>query len=275
MHSGVTAHSISDRMLFTAIMVACNFVFFMLHSFFFFYCDHSGYLRKYAIRDPKHLLPSSKLYMKAMRDICFDGCLMKPILAYLVFPYMQPYISFTAELPAVRELVCTVLLMQASYSTTFFVVHWLFHEVPLLYRLVHKQHHEFHESVGVAGQYFHPVEMAFSIVHVAVPTLVFRPHIVVVAIFVSLTFIEIVDAHCGYDVPWKGLYLWSDVYPWGSGARGHDYHHSHNKGMYGVSMPVLCTAVAGMMPTDHYPHCVSCAWNVGWTAGSVGPLIWL
>lgn len=43
---------------------------------------------------------------------------------------------------------------------------------------------------------------------------------------------ETLDAHCGYAFPWSP-FLILDKYLT-LGPRAHDWHHSHNRGMYGV-----------------------------------------
>lgn len=43
---------------------------------------------------------------------------------------------------------------------------------------------------------------------------------------------ETVQSHSGYDFPWFSVFN----LPWGLGARAHDYHHSHNRGVYGMYM---------------------------------------
>jgi sterol desaturase/sphingolipid hydroxylase (fatty acid hydroxylase superfamily) len=58
-----------------------------------------------------------------------------------------------------------------------------------------------------------------------------RVHVVTGAIWLFYRIGETVESHSGYIFPWTPFQL-----PWGIGARGHDYHHSHNKGVYGMFM---------------------------------------
>ena len=97
-------------------------------------------------------------------------------------------------------------------------------------RHVHKTHHSFYDTVGFAAQYHHPLESVFGAIYVVAGAALVQPSLCTFTLFLATRFSEIIDAHCGYEVPWRVMYPWSDYYPWGSGCRLHDYHHSHNRG---------------------------------------------
>jgi len=46
-------------------------------------------------------------------------------------------------------------------DTSFYWLHRLFH-TPRFYKLIHKKHHEFINTVGIASEYAHPLEFAFG-----------------------------------------------------------------------------------------------------------------
>ena len=191
-------------------------------------------MEKYAIRSGSKRLPSIGQQWTAIYEASFDTFVVKPLLLYITFHYVaKPFIVFD-EAPPVLYIICWhVLCLQVVFATSLFWIHMGLHKITFLYKYVHKKHHAFHESVGFAAQYHHPIEALLSTSHIVLGIILVRPHIISYLVFLAATLIEIVDAHCGYDVPWNILYLWSDNYPWGSGARAHDYHHSHNIGIYG------------------------------------------
>eukprot|EP00995_Heteronema_vittatum_P007039 NODE_2174_length_823_cov_474.682171_g1520_i0.p2 GENE.NODE_2174_length_823_cov_474.682171_g1520_i0~~NODE_2174_length_823_cov_474.682171_g1520_i0.p2 ORF type:complete len:163 (+),score=23.26 NODE_2174_length_823_cov_474.682171_g1520_i0:105-593(+) len=80
---------------------------------------------------------------------------------------------------------------------------------------------------GVASTYASPVENLFNWAGVTLGPALLATHPKVICIYFALRATETVDAHCGYDLPWS---------PWRylSGARPHDFHHSHNVGTYGM-----------------------------------------
>lgn len=57
-----------------------------------------------------------------------------------------------------------------------------------------------------------------------------KSHAVTVCLWLFIRISETVDAHSGYIFPWSPFRV-----PFLHGARGHDWHHSHNRGIYGVS----------------------------------------
>lgn len=239
-------NNINNRYLTIITLAVINLIFNLFHCLLFYYCDKFNLLNKYAIRDDKHKLPSNKLYKTALNEAYLDTFLIKPFMMFILYPYViEPYVSFDYNnIPSIIKICYTIIIMMLSFSTTLYFLHMAFHKFSFLYKY-HKKHHEFHESVGIAGLYSHFVEGIFTMMHVLIPIIVLKPHFITTSLFFIVTLIEIVDAHCGYDVPWKFLYLWSDFYPWGCGARAHDFHHSHNIGMYGGGLTGLWDYIFG------------------------------
>lgn len=217
------------------VMFAINLTAFYLFGWFYVLADWYGFLDQYAIRSGKHRVADIQKQWAAIKNATFDTFLVQPALFYFIFPYIiQPNISFDKEKsPALLEGVRDWIYLSFIFSTSLFFIHGGMHKIPFLYKYVHKKHHTFYDTVGFAAQYSHPVEGLFSACHILFGIYFVKPHFSTFCIYIFTLLVEIVDAHCGYDVPWKFIYPWSDVYPWGSGARAHDYHHSHNIGIYG------------------------------------------
>ena len=212
-----------------------------LATFFGYYCpgwfyvlaDWYGFLEPYAIRKGSKRLPSLRQQYAAIVQATVDCFLIKPVLFWCLYPYVgQPFINFDPS-PDISINIKEVLYMMCIFSFSFYVVHRLFHNIPFLYKNVHKIHHTYHETVGFAAQWAHIVEEISSGFHTVIAVSLVRPYFSSWIMYFFLTLVEIVDAHSGYSVPWRFLYPWSDVYPWGSGARIHDFHYSHNVGTYG------------------------------------------
>jgi len=193
-----------------------------------------GLLEPYAIRKgTKKRLPSKEQQWTAIRTGTKD-LFLKPLLFYLAFPTLgEPLLKFGIERLEPLQFLGDLFKMEVIFSLSFYLTHRTLHEVNWLYVNVHKIHHQFHETVGFAGQYAHIVEEATSAFHVTIAAFLVRPNFITWMAFFGVVVFEVVDAHSGYEVPWRWIYPWSNVYPWGSGARIHDYHHSHNKGSYG------------------------------------------
>lgn len=206
-----------------------------------------------------------------MKPIVFY--LLFPVMAYYVdIDQLHPPPLTWQSWPAWRRMLGDWVLMEAVYSLLFYCAHRLLHAVPFLYKHIvsetyslhyinfdmisccfkttsinclyfmlhaqHKVHHSFNRSVAFGAQYHHPLESVFGALYVIAGAALVRPTLCTFALYLATRLGETIDAHCGYDVPWRALYLWSDVYPWGSGARMHDYHHSHNRGECRTAKPL-------------------------------------
>ena len=94
----------------------------------------------------------------------------------------------------------------------------------------HKQHHEFKANVGIAAEYFHPVEDLFNIIPMITGPLLLKMHFCTFMVWIVIRISEIVDAHSGYALPFS---IWEISLRLQGGADRHEFHHSHNKGSYG------------------------------------------
>ena len=239
------AAGITDRIMFTGGTLTVILVAFYLHGWFFVLADWYGFLDRYAIRSGKHRLVAIERQWEAIREATIDVFAVKPVLLYFIFPYVAGiFIHFDKELPSLSTAACNWLCMKCIFATSLYWLHRGMHH-KAIYQYVHKRHHSYYDTVGFTAQYAHPVESLVSSLHVIFAIILVRPHFLVYCAFMATTMMEIVDAHCGYDVPWSILYPWSDWYFWGSGARVHDYHHSHNLGTYGGGITGLWDRLLG------------------------------
>ena len=132
--------------------------------------------------------------------------------------------------PTSIELGVQITFFMLVEDTTFFWSHKLLHH-PAIYRHIHKQHHEYKTTIGIASEYCHPFEYVFSNI---IPTalgpqiLGMRCHFFTLLMWFALRTGETIDGHCGYDFSWSPYRL----LPFSGGAQYHDYHHSHNVGNY-------------------------------------------
>ena len=235
----------SDQILFTVASLQIIFIAFYLHGWFFILADWYGFMDKYAIRSGKHRLPSLEMQWTAVREASIDLFLIKPVVLYFIYPFVgNIFIIFDGVLPSMGEVFLQWLSMNLIFSTSLYFFHRAMHH-KYLYQYIHKRHHTYHDTVGFTAQYAHPVEGMISAFHVIFGIMIVRPHFLVYCIFLATTMTEIIDSHAGYDVPWSWLYPWSDRYFWGSGARAHDYHHSHNLGIYGGGLTGLWDKLLG------------------------------
>eukprot|EP00658_Telonema_sp_P-2_P008723 TRINITY_DN13298_c0_g1_i5.p3 TRINITY_DN13298_c0_g1~~TRINITY_DN13298_c0_g1_i5.p3 ORF type:complete len:170 (-),score=23.18 TRINITY_DN13298_c0_g1_i5:356-865(-) len=133
-----------------------------------------------------------------------------------------------SELPSACSAIGSIVLWHALFDAWFYWGHRLLHH-PKLY-WIHKKHHSFHATIGVAALFSHPIEgLLVNAGSTFVGPLLFPAHFAVWNLYFILRLHETIDAHCGYDWPWSP-WRWC---PFHGGCRRHDFHHSHNAGNYG------------------------------------------
>ncbi|CAH7686725.1 methylsterol monooxygenase [Phakopsora pachyrhizi] len=126
----------------------------------------------------------------------------------------------------------------------FFVFEDFFHywahralHTGILYKKIHKLHHEFSAPFGVAAEYAHPLEVLILGTGTIGGPLLWsffsngNCHLFTVYIWVALRLFQAIDAHSGYDFPWS----LHNIIPFWAGAEHHDYHHEKFIGCYSTS----------------------------------------
>ena len=113
----------------------------------------------------------------------------------------------------------------------FYWLHRLFH-TSYLYKAIHKKHHNYKKTVGIAATYAHPIEFFFvDLAPNGIGRRIFgsKMHIITSYMLSVIRILETTDGHGGYEIPWSPFRL----LPLSGSATFHDYHHSHNLGNYG------------------------------------------
>lgn len=140
-----------------------------------------------------------------------------------------------AAFPALATVVWQVAACAVVEDVLFYHFHRFLH-TPAIYGYVHKWHHQWSHSIGIASETAHPVEFYLgNLVPLLAGPLLVRAHVFTLWVWLAVRIFETVDAHCGYDFPWSPARLT----PWTNSTAAHDYHHAHNKGCYGSMFSVL------------------------------------
>lgn len=134
---------------------------------------------------------------------------------------LDSFYRFNNTIPSAVEVGMDVVLCILICEILFYYSHRLLH-MPLCYRLIHNQHHQFKAPIALAAQYAHPLEFLVStILPLWLPPQILRCHLLTTWCFWGLATLETVVAHSGYDV-------------FGKLARSHDKHHEKSRGNFGT-----------------------------------------
>ncbi|NXF90821.1 FXDC2 protein, partial [Eubucco bourcierii] len=149
---------------------------------------------------------------------------------FVSFPMLVPmfYVmqwwgsTFSKELPTFQWFLVELSIFTLVEEVLFYYSHRLVHH-PVLYKHIHKKHHEWTAPIGVVSIYAHPVEHIISnTLPVMTGPMILGSHIVSIAVWFSLALITTSISHCGYHLP----FLPSPEF--------HDFHHLKFNQCYGV-----------------------------------------
>lgn len=148
-------------------------------------------------------------------------------------------LRFTGPYPSLWTHVWQVAVGYLGFDLMFYFSHRLMHH-KMLYKHCHKMHHQFHTPIGTACAWEHIIETIVQLLQYYLP-IGFAGymnrhngglHISTLFFHHCFRWIETVDSHSGYELPFSPFNL---LWPIFGGSRMHDYHHREFNGNYGSS----------------------------------------
>lgn len=176
--------------------------------------------------------PTPQLVKDCLIHLLVNHFVAQPIALYFLYSAFQYFgTSFRGPLPSGPVILRDLAIAALMNDTLFYWGHRMLHHKSI-YKYVHKQHHQFKVTIGIACEYAHPVEDVISNI---IPTLsgclLMGSHILVFWFWLATALTFTIDAHSGYSFlisPFNKL-------PFQVGSDRHDFHHSHNVGCYGAA----------------------------------------
>ena len=152
---------------------------------------------------------------------CVKVVLINQVGVLLPTIYILDYgsqIDFSIELPSATEIFIQLIQVFIAGEIFYYYMHRCLHH-KLIYRHIHKIHHEYITPIGIASLYCHPIEMLVGNTLTLIgPLYLFNVHGYVLYLGIILGFFESVADHAGYDT--KGNF--------------HDKHHELFNCNYGT-----------------------------------------
>lgn len=187
---------------------------------------------KWKIQKGKY--PSKRLLKESFIQMAVSHLITFPILVYVVMWNLAKWIEMpiSEPFPSFVKVIFDLAIMGIINDTLFYWSHRILH-LPVFYKRFHAQHHRYITPIGISSEFASPLETLFANV---IPTFagafILQSHLFTLCLWFCIRIIETIEAHSGYDFP-----FWvSNKLPFMHGPRGHDWHHSHNRGMYGSTI---------------------------------------
>jgi len=190
-------------------------------------CYKHNLFSSYKIRPEKW--PAKELVKRSVIHSIINSITAPFITYYVIYPMLvRNGMNMKAPIPNPILMLLQIAAFFFLLDTAFYWIHRALHH-PLLYARIHKQHHNYITTITTGTEFASPLEVIFSNFGTTMlgPFLIPNVHPVTFLIYMFVRLIETLEAHSGYDfpTPWKFIR---------GSSRFHDYHHSHNKGNYGL-----------------------------------------
>lgn len=136
------------------------------------------------------------------------------VLAYFVFYYGDLLsLKVSRSLPTFPKVMLDLVICLLCQEIGFYYSHRLLHS-KMLYKRLHKLHHEYQAPYGLTAIYCHPIEHILSnILPVVAAFPVLKCHVSTALLWFTIVLTTTINDHSGYHLP----FLHS--------AELHDYHH--------------------------------------------------
>lgn len=148
-----------ERLLVVFVATAVTEFFFWSSIFFFMVLIEKFNifgLKKYKIKGNQPA--SSTMIRDCFVDVAIGHFIVRPILLIILYPYLKICLNFNvSELPSLWTICWQIIVCIQVDDCMFYWSHRLLHH-KMLYKYIHKKHHEFKQTVAIAVEWAHPVE---------------------------------------------------------------------------------------------------------------------
>lgn len=224
-----------DALFFVFMVVIAHHIIWIPVNAFLMYLNYNPYtiFEKWKIQ--KNKTPSDRLVKECIIKSVISHIFVFPLSVYLILWNAAKFIGMpiAGEFPTFSKILIDFIVMFIVNDALFYWSHRFLHSNPYIYKKFHAQHHRFTTPIGMSSEFASPLE---SVMANFIPTFlgayIMKSHLFTLCLWFAFRIQETIEAHSGYNFPfWISQYI-----PFLHGVRGHDWHHSHNRGVYGMSI---------------------------------------
>ncbi|XP_061473441.1 fatty acid hydroxylase domain-containing protein 2 isoform X1 [Rhineura floridana] len=182
-----------------------------------------SFITRYRIQLGKNDPVDTEKLRSAIHTALFNHFFISLPMLILMLPIMKwSGEPCSLHLPTFHWFLLELATFTLLEEILFYYSHRLVHH-PLLFKHIHKKHHEWTAPVGIVSVYAHPVEHVVSnILPVITGPILMGSHVISIMMWLSLVLLTTSISHCGYHLP----FLPSPEF--------HDFHHLKFNQCYGV-----------------------------------------
>uniref|UniRef100_A0A1B6C9F4 Fatty acid hydroxylase domain-containing protein n=2 Tax=Clastoptera arizonana TaxID=38151 RepID=A0A1B6C9F4_9HEMI len=180
-------------------------------------------LRRYKIQPGTNEPVETSRLLQVIGCVLFNQLVVGLPTAYVSY-WLMKWRGFTPlrELPTFHWVLGELALHILIEEISFYYSHRLLHS-RLLYKHIHKRHHEWTAPISVTALYCHPIEHIFSnLLPPFLGVFIAGSHVAVAYVWFSIAIISTLNAHSGYH------------WPFFPSPEAHDFHHLKFNQCYGV-----------------------------------------
>ncbi|VDI64835.1 methylsterol monooxygenase [Mytilus galloprovincialis] len=190
-----------------------------------------GFLMKYKVQMNKNVPVDRKKLKKAVKLVLFNGFVVAfPMTLLGIYTMKLRGCAFSGDLPSFTRVVIDIIMFSLVEEFGFYYSHRLMHH-PIVYKYIHKIHHEWTAPIGIICIYAHPLEHCLvNMMPVILGPIIMGSHLSTTWMWYFITLVSTTISHCGYHFPFL------------PSQEAHDFHHQ---------MFINCFGVLGILDRLH------------------------